>query len=216
MYEFFEIVSGLEVLVNTGETYVGHGVDPGQCLHHDLADLAGLDVGFAHAFQPPHDARNHLIDARYLIALAQLGGVAPPWEETPSVAKMEPSQVWRLRSWSGFGSLPVLVLSVPWLDRAHPDPIGYSLRKMLPVLKAMVRAAEGWGGAHATIGVFWDFMSLPRADPLPGTDMGTDGGTAAAMRRQLAIKVWPPPPFARYPLRDAISICLSLHASLSA
>ena len=34
-------------------------------------------------------ANTHLIDARYLIALAQLGGTVPSWEDTPKVAKME-------------------------------------------------------------------------------------------------------------------------------
>jgi hypothetical protein len=35
----------------------------GQRLHHDLADGLGRDVGLAHAFEPPHDARDHLVDA---------------------------------------------------------------------------------------------------------------------------------------------------------
>ena len=155
-------------------------------------------------------ANTHLIDARYLIALAQLGGTVPSWEDTPKVAKMEQRHVWRLRSWSGFGSLPILVLSCPWLDRAHPDPIGYSLRRMLPVIKAMVKAAEGWGGAHATIGVFWDYMSLPRADPPPGTA----SGAAAERRRQLAIKVRTFPPAISLPsVRQqpaSRSVCIAL------
>jgi hypothetical protein len=62
-HELVEVIGGLEVLVDAGKAHIGHGVDPGEAFHHDLADHLRGDVGFAHAFQPPHDARDHLVDA---------------------------------------------------------------------------------------------------------------------------------------------------------
>src|SRR3990167_2251798 len=58
-----EVICRLEVLVNAGKADIGNGIDPGQRLHHDLADHFGRDVGIAQGFQPPHDAGNHLVDA---------------------------------------------------------------------------------------------------------------------------------------------------------
>jgi hypothetical protein len=60
--EFLEVVGGLEVLVDAGEADIGDGVDPGQGLHHDSADLVGWDVGFTETFKSSHNTGDHLVD----------------------------------------------------------------------------------------------------------------------------------------------------------
>ena len=57
--------------------------------------------------------------------------------------------------------LPVLVLSYPWLDAVHPDREGEQLRRLLPILKAMVAKAKRYA-AHGTIGVLQDYACLPQ------------------------------------------------------
>src|SRR5262249_37568754 len=49
--------------VNRGEADVGHLIEAGQRLHHQLADHIGRDFIFAHGFQAPHDPRDRTIDA---------------------------------------------------------------------------------------------------------------------------------------------------------
>ena len=114
-----------------------------------------------------------LIDAAYLIALGEAGGVVPRWQDVPAAARINAASVWRLRCYGN--GVPILVLSYPWLDRHHPDKHGATLRRILPILRACVKQAqEGdhmWsgGGPHATIGVFWDYLSLPQRH-VDGTD----------------------------------------------
>ena len=52
-----------------------------------------------------------LVDVRYLITLAQAGGVVPSWDDVPDCACIGSSNLWRLRSWDTDSSLPVLVIS---------------------------------------------------------------------------------------------------------
>ena len=119
-----------------------------------------------------------LIDAAYLIALGEAGGVVPRWQDVPAAARINAASVWRLRCWNGDFSLPVFVLSYPWLDRQHPDKHGATLRRILPILRACVEHAQKgvnsvtdkkFGSAHATVGVFWDYLSLPQRH-VDGTD----------------------------------------------
>ena len=102
-----------------------------------------------------------LIDAQYLIQLCVAGGVVPPWQLVPTAAKINARNAWRLRLWDCAFSLPVLVISSPWLDPEHPDNKGESLRRLVPLLELLVRHAKRYG-EHATLGVFWDFASIPQ------------------------------------------------------
>ena len=63
-----------------------------------------------------------LVDARYLVALAEAGGIVPRWQDLPECAKITPANVWRLRVCADFSMLPVCVLSYPWLDKASVPP----------------------------------------------------------------------------------------------
>jgi len=113
-------------------------------------------------------ATTGLIDANYLISLAQFGGALPRHEDVPVVAWLGAKQAWRLRSWSGFGSNSVLVISAPWLDPHHPDKHGATLRKVLPVLQALVATAKSFPAhEHATVGIMWDFCCVPQASADP-------------------------------------------------
>ena len=80
-----------------------------------------------------------LIDAAYLIALGEAGGVVPRWQDVPAAARINAASVWRLR---GCYDMPILVLSYPWLDRHHPDKHGATLRRILPILRACVEKAQ--------------------------------------------------------------------------
>ena len=51
------------------------------------------------------------------------------------------------------------VLSYPWLDANHPDGLGEHLRRLQPILTAML---SGCASEHATVGVMIDFCSLPQ------------------------------------------------------
>lgn len=107
-----------------------------------------------------------LIDIGYLVALGEAGGVIPAWKDVPDSARINSRTVWRLRAWNLDSSLPVLVLSYPWLDRHHPDRNGEQLKSLLPVLKSLHSAAQATQ-QHATVGVLWDYMSLPQGERTP-------------------------------------------------
>ena len=141
-----------------------------------------------------------LVDARYLVALGEANGVVPPWRDVPDCARINQQTAWRLRAWNQPFSLPVLVLSYPWLDKVrsicaylpasesatadslplllfrctprspslkeHPDKAGETLRRILPILRAMVAEAQRHA-TYATVGVMWDFMSCPQGERTP-------------------------------------------------
>ena len=58
------------------------------------------------------------------------------------------------------------VCADPWLDKHHPDRLGETLRRILPILIAMRDKAKE-SGEHATVGVLWDFCSLPQGIRTP-------------------------------------------------
>jgi len=103
-----------------------------------------------------------LVDAQYLVKLADEGGILPRWQELPEVARITRANVWRLRCAAATYFLPVMVLSYCWLDASHPDVLGETLGRVKPVLKAMVQKVVEMAGIHATVGVMWDFVSLPQ------------------------------------------------------
>lgn len=100
-----------------------------------------------------------LVDARFLVSLNEQGGTLPCWSTLPDAAKIGQSSVWRLWGWTQKASLPVLVLSCPWLDGDHPDREGEMLALLVPLLRVMLSVC---GGEHYTVGVLWDYASLPQ------------------------------------------------------
>ncbi|CAK0796002.1 unnamed protein product [Prorocentrum cordatum] len=102
-----------------------------------------------------------LVDAEFLVDLADKGGIVPRWQELPEVAKIGPANVWQLRCCAFHYFLPVVVLSYPWLDRSHPDRLGSTLQRIAPILRRMLKDVKQ-RSRDATIGVLWDFMSLPQ------------------------------------------------------
>ena len=59
---------------------------------------------------------------------ARIRGVLPRLQDMPEQALIGPDSLWRLKCWNLPWSLPVLVLSYPWLDADHPDREGEQLR----------------------------------------------------------------------------------------
>jgi hypothetical protein len=100
-----------------------------------------------------------LIDARYLLLLHEHGGSLPCWGALPAAARLGRASIWRLYGWTARGSLPVVVFSHPWLTKAHPDPEGTNLARLVPVLQTMLPLC---GGDKYTVGVLIDYASLPQ------------------------------------------------------
>ena len=119
-----------------------------------------------------------LIDARYLISLHQHGGVVPRWQHVPPAARINASNVWRLWGWQRMFSLGILVLSYPWLDNAHPDQQGEQLGRIVPILKHML---EFCGGEEYSVGVLWDYCSLPQPGRSPEEEARFQSGLASLM-----------------------------------
>ena len=159
--------------------------------HERPKDKHGYWSRFGGEWLEPLLEHTTLIDARYLLALADAGGIVPRWQELPEAARITPANVWRLKA-AAFGfELPVLVLSYPWLDKDHPDRMGETLRRVAPVLRAwLADVTEGnsligiQGSEHCTIGVLWDYTSLPQR---PYDD---DGQQARFKRGLTSIDKW--------------------------
>ena len=81
-----------------------------------------------------------LVDVGYIVRLIEAGGIVPRWQDLPDCAKITRANVWRMQTTLYWGErlLPLIVLSYPWLDRAHPDRQGEQLRRLLPLFKVSV------------------------------------------------------------------------------
>lgn len=119
-----------------------------------------------------------LVDARYLLSLHDKGGAVPRWQDVPQGARIDRSQVWRLYGWERMFSLGILVLSYPWLDTAHPDQHGEQLGRIAPLLRHMLAFC---GGEPFTVGVMWDYCSLPQPPRSPAAADRFAQGLAALM-----------------------------------
>jgi hypothetical protein len=84
-----------------------------------------------------------LVDAQYLIALGQHGGVLPRWQELPEPAKLNAATAWRLHCWGGSYCLPVLVLSHCPCARCEPTA------SSLPVRLHCCVGSLGFVAAHS-------------------------------------------------------------------
>ena len=109
-----------------------------------------------------------MVDIKYLIKLARTrGAILPRGQDLPTDAAITQDNVHKLKSWAAANSLPVLVLSYPWLTCpsiglfSHPDPTGWLLRKLVPILEVMLAQATSYAEG-ATIGVMVDYCSLPQ------------------------------------------------------
>ena len=135
------------------------GVDDNAWVIHDGAELeAALTVVEELGGSPVN-----LIDALYLIKLAEEGGKLCRRQDLPEEAFVTLQELKSMVQGPGM-SLRVLVVSYPWLQPDHPDPRGETLRLLARVLKAYVEEAkDDWGGG--TCGVFLDFCSLMQKGP---------------------------------------------------
>lgn len=108
-----------------------------------------------------------LVDARFLIALADVDGSILPRRqdlETAAEAAFLPVDLLR-QLHQGFGtSLRVICVSHCWLQPDHPDPRGDNLRLLARVLRMFVESAIPCPG---TYGVFFDYCSMHQK-PLGG------------------------------------------------
>jgi len=106
-----------------------------------------------------------LIDLQYLVALGRNGGVLPRGRQNVHPAAfITKANLWRLKLWSKKRpkyAHGVLVWSYPWLDAHHSDRLGTQLRRLLPVLEAMLAEAK-LGSPYCTIGVMIDMLCLPQ------------------------------------------------------
>lgn len=103
-----------------------------------------------------------IIDARFLVALAENGGRLVRRQDLPERAFLALETLKAMDAGSG-GSLRLVCVSLPWLQPDHPDPHGTTLRLLGAVLKLYLReVSKHFSGA--TYGVFLDYMSLPQKD----------------------------------------------------
>lgn len=110
-----------------------------------------------------------LVCVRWLVKLAETGGVLPAWQNLPAEAKVSiddlRGSIGRVQGgpYGVYYGLPVLALSYPWWTQKHPDPVGGQLRMLLPIFQAIVanldRIAES---KRLTWGVVWDFCAFPQ------------------------------------------------------
>ena len=124
-----------------------------------------------------------LVDAGWLVHLAESGGVLPRCQDLPTAARVRLSEMEACTEGTG-----VLVLSYPWLEKCHPDPNGETLRRIAFVLRAFSRWASR-SGATARIGVFWDYCSLPQRNA-HGEDDRTPDERATFKSALRSINTW--------------------------
>lgn len=92
-----------------------------------------------------------LVDARYLISLADQGRILPRRQELPATAFVSIAALKQMSSYF-MAALPIVVVSHPWLEPFHPDPKGSTLRLLAKALRLMCQRCD--------CAVFLDFVSL--------------------------------------------------------
>lgn len=124
-------------------------------------------------------AHTDLIDAAWLLKFAngevmpERKGIVPAWQQVPPEAKVSLEQ---LRRTTMLFTLPIAVLSYGWATSDHPDSTGALLRRLVPVLEAMVHSCshgtspEFPSSRLATWGIVWDYMCLPQRGIAPAHD----------------------------------------------
>ena len=104
-----------------------------------------------------YDFQIRLVNALYLIKLAESGGTLLRRQDAPEEAFLSLDEMEQMDAvqvnYRG-ASLRVILISAPWLTPDHPDPDGTNLRSIARMLKDAVDAVGG------TFGVFISFMSL--------------------------------------------------------
>jgi hypothetical protein len=113
-----------------------------------------VDLGAAALKQALPDTK--LVDAAWLAAVADKGGLLPRCQDLPAEAVVTLED---LEKGDFYGLLAALVISCPWLDAGHPDQDGEQLARLAFVLKAFATKAGEKGGR---VGVFWDYVSVPQ------------------------------------------------------
>lgn len=97
-----------------------------------------------------------LISAGWLVQLAKANVRPPRCQDIP------PEAVVALESLENSPGVPILVISYPWLARAHPDELGEQLQFLAFIFKAFYSHAKKLISPLVTVGVFWDYLSLPQ------------------------------------------------------
>jgi len=123
-----------------------------------------------------------LLDAQWVVDLAESGGMLRPRQALPDEAFLSLSEVQAATS-AHASALPIICISHCWLQPDHPDPRGHNLRVFARALKSLL-TAEG-GRRHA---VFYDFCCIHQkcraADGTPGKHVvGWTGGEEGAVGR---------------------------------
>ena len=111
-----------------------------------------------------------VVDAAWLADLADSGGILPRCQDVPDEAKVKLEE---MLAWDDHYTLPLLVISYPWLGRLHPDVNGEQLRRLAFVLKAFAKKATAISqetGKVCRVGAFWDYSSLPQRSMSCGPD----------------------------------------------
>ena len=100
-----------------------------------------------------------LVDARWIVKCARKGGVLKHRQALGKEAFISSASL--ACPW---GSLPVVVLSCPWLSKDHPDPDGTQLRRVAKALESLLTHSP-----YKRLAVFWDYLSLHQhPDPANG------------------------------------------------
>ena len=81
-----------------------------------------------------------VLDAKYLVWLAETGGVLQRRQDLSDEAFLSLAEL--KAAGCPHESLPIVVLSYPWLTPTHPDPRGHTLRLVAKVLKVSSRVRQ--------------------------------------------------------------------------
>lgn len=99
-----------------------------------------------------------LLDAAYLISLAESNGIIQHRQALPAEAFISLDEL--KATGQTTDSLRVIAVSHTWLQPSHPDPLGHNLAILATVLRARTRS--GVGGRWA---VFYDYASIFQHPP---------------------------------------------------
>jgi len=93
-----------------------------------------------------------LVDARFILELANAGGHIMRRQELPAAAFIEWDRLRRMPL-AFDDSLRIICISHPWMQPGHPDPTAHTLLAIAPFLSKLLEHDH-----NGTYGIFWEYL----------------------------------------------------------
>mmetsp|Transcript_50454 Transcript_50454/g.134926 ORF Transcript_50454/g.134926 Transcript_50454/m.134926 type:complete len:407 (-) Transcript_50454:318-1538(-) len=102
-----------------------------------------------------------LVDLAFIVENTEAGLPVPRCQDVPTGARINKSNLNRIKNSLNSYALSVVAISYPWLDPQHPDKSAVTMQRCLKCFKAFLEGASKIGEG-CTVGLMMDYPCLPQ------------------------------------------------------